>query len=238
MKSLIFNEQMLRAWIEGRKTVTRRLVKLPPDFDPTYACSAEMENPPVWFDFVDDTGALKRLKTPYRFGETVYIKETWAQDNTFEGGGIPRLGIFYGKGATWKAGNPDQSGPWKSPRFMPEWASRSHALIISVRPERIQEITEDEAIREGFIADPKETWWQGYCEDDYDEFGKDFRHDQFLGNEPPEWMIEPHKMMDRPWLRRTAKNLFISTWKILNLGSWIRNDWVWRIELRIEGDSE
>ncbi len=36
---------------------------------------------------------------------------------------------------------------------MPEWAARSHALIVSVRPERIQEITFQDLEREGFSGE-------------------------------------------------------------------------------------
>jgi hypothetical protein len=39
---------------------------------------------------------------------------------------------------------------WRPSIHMPEWAARSHAIIKSIRAERVQDITEEDAIAEGF----------------------------------------------------------------------------------------
>ena len=140
MKGLSFSEPMVKAWMEGRKTVTRRLVKM---VSRKGCVWCEGKKPYEWVEAGGDISGYdysrpcRCISSPYRPGETVYIKETWADVS----GKI--------KGAVYKATNPDQGYSWKSPRFMPEWATRSHALIVSVRPERVRDITEEEAMREG-----------------------------------------------------------------------------------------
>ena len=142
MKGLIFSEPMVRAWLAGNKTVTRRLIKPQPPIRGIEACHYSRTG---WAETGDYGCSCIPFPCPYRPGETVYIKETWQKfDHPY--GDVPP--------ALYKADDEAGhiSGGWKSPRFMPEWASRSKALIKSVRPERIQEITEEEAVREGVLS--------------------------------------------------------------------------------------
>ncbi len=139
MKGLIFSEPMVRAWLAGNKTVTRRLIKPQPPIRGIEACHYSRTG---WAETGDYGCSCIPFPCPYRPGETVYIKETWQKfDHPY--GDVPP--------ALYKADDEAGhiSGGWKSPRFMPEWASRSKALIKSVRPERIQDITEEDARREG-----------------------------------------------------------------------------------------
>jgi len=92
------------------------------------------------------------ILVPYQVGEVVYIKEAWRYIKDFEGGGIPRLGITFGKAVEWKLDNPNQDGKWLSPLFMPEWAARYFLQITKVQAGRVQEITEEDAKAEGAIT--------------------------------------------------------------------------------------
>ncbi len=121
MKGLTFSQPMMLAWLAGRKSVTRRLMK-------------------------DQPNESRSGSNPfYLSGETVYIKETWA--TPVDDPDTKEIGLI-----SYPASEKLLKGHWKikSPRFMPEWASRSHALIANVRPERIQDVTEEEATKEGF----------------------------------------------------------------------------------------
>ena len=157
---------MVKAWMDGRKTVTRRLIGNPrPD------C--------VWcrgfgYEYIEIEGELgmsgydyrqpcRCIKPRYLPGETVYIKETWAKHPTAIELGHPI--VFYKqRGDTILPDN-----RWKSPRFMPEWAARSHALIVSVRPEQLRGMTGIEALLEGFetLDDFMDCWAKLHGEYDY-----------------------------------------------------------------------
>ena len=81
----------------------------------------------------------------YRPGETIYIKEAWARGPVL-GAGSEK---WAGREILYRATDVEISAQWKSPRFMPEWASRSRARIVSVMPERVQEITLADVVKEG-----------------------------------------------------------------------------------------
>jgi len=97
------------------------------------------------------------FKSPYQVGEVVYIKEAYRctnidlRDLDKE---LQRTEVEYKDGTRlWrlrprnkKITIPDK---WHSPMMMPAWAARYFIKIIDVRPERLQEITHDDAIAEG-----------------------------------------------------------------------------------------
>jgi hypothetical protein len=178
MKGLSFSEPMVKAWMDGRKTVTRRLIKVSSEMELGYThCMGPTILDVHFYGAADDC----IVKPRYFPGETVYIKETWADPQGL------RIMAYKADRAT-----AYENVKWKSPRFTPEWAARSKALIVSVRPERIQNITIGEVNNEGFVCDP--------MLDDVDTV---------MGRHP-----------------------FVCLWESLHPGSWDRNDWVWRIELR------
>lgn len=134
---ILFSAPMIRAILDGRKTVTRRIVKL------------------------DDGGCIKRrgkrwhpddpnavLGCPYgQAGDTLWVRETWAVPHRFDG--IPPSFIAPTDRAHYGA-TEDLGGLLKRPSiFMPRWASRITLRIKSVRVERLQDITEDDAMAEG-----------------------------------------------------------------------------------------
>lgn len=59
-------------------------------------------------------------------------------------------------------------------------------------------------------------------------------HQQWEGDAPPDWMIEPKKMKPTPWLDRSAKREYETLWNAINSerAPWASNPWVWAIEFR------
>jgi hypothetical protein len=112
---------------------------------------------------------------------------------------------------------------------MPRWASRITLEVTGVRVERLQEITEADAMAEGVKPKPWGPWWQGYK--DMGDLG--LVHQESPGDTPPEWMIEPKRMQDFPWLNRSARAEFKVLWGSINgADSWTANPWAWAIEFR------
>jgi hypothetical protein len=151
MKGLLFSEPMVRAWMDGRKTVTRRLIG---GIDPSFFIRERQSEESLYLFSKLPPGVpyeSKWINPPYRPGETVYIKETWHLCGADTQDGKPHTEVIYKANGAICSFCGD-AVKWKSPRFMPEWASRIHAKIISVRPERVQAITEEEAFKEGIFV--------------------------------------------------------------------------------------
>lgn len=150
MKGILFKPEMIQAIRAGRKTVTRRIIKPQPPI---------IYHSPVWL--IDKSWAFQKPNqgTPPFFAhsrylslETVYVKETWADmiclASTEKGKGKGESSPIYKLDAD-STELKILQGHWKSPMMMPEWAARTFLLIEDVRPERLQEITENEALSEG-----------------------------------------------------------------------------------------
>jgi hypothetical protein len=139
---------MVRALLDGKKTQTRRVIK-DPDFygcttgDCSHGTSGECQ------------AAMSRLCKYGQAGDHLWVRETWKHDHQLSGGGIPRLGISYGKAITWKEGGRGD-GPWKPSIFMPRWGCRILLEIVDVRFEPLQTISVQDAIAEGAQDDPRQ----------------------------------------------------------------------------------
>jgi hypothetical protein len=109
---------------------------------------------------------------------------------------------------------------------MPRWASRLTLRITDVRVQRLQEISEADAVAEGCRARPfPGPWWQGYC-----DVNGELHHQQAVGDQPPDWMIEPKRMADTPHLDLTAADDFRGIWLSLHgPDSWSANPYVWAL---------
>ena len=148
-KPILFNTEMVQALLEGNKTVTRRAVKL----DLGLADTDKLDN--SYLKIPDEYGDYHDAKDlcRYRVGDILYVRETrninpaFYHDEDFEE--LPRKeceGIF-------KASYPDFTGGRKSPVTMPKDLARIFLKVIDVRVERLQDITEEQAEKEGAETD-------------------------------------------------------------------------------------
>ena len=125
-RGIIFTGESVRAILDGRKTQTRRVCK----------GARELSRAADW--------QLDRC--PYGVpGDRLYVKETWRRP--MDPDGEPLTGVEYRGDAGQLAR--DIGIGWKSSMFMPRWASRLTLEVVAVRVERLQEITEADAIAEG-----------------------------------------------------------------------------------------
>lgn len=161
---ILFSGPMMKAILEGRKTQTRRVIKLPnfdrlicgdPDYD------WEFRNKyGVWQNYA--TGPLILHYCPYGVpGDRLWARETWRceelesgwdgvrykADGTFKGientaAAADAWGEAYIRGLAEKDG-------WRPSIFMPRWASRLTLDVLKIRIEKLQDISHEDVIAEG-----------------------------------------------------------------------------------------
>jgi hypothetical protein len=172
---------MVRAILDGSKTQTRRMVKPQPipfgeDSPFTQATLKEHVGKP-WMPVggVFQDAWEKPFGT---VGDRLWVRETWGLMSFHDptdwcGGsikGVPeselRERYLVEHAANWNL--PNESSYWRPSIHMPRWASRIDLEITAVRVERLQEITEEDALKEGcereFKADGSVAWGAGLVE--------------------------------------------------------------------------
>lgn len=85
-----------------------------------------------------------RLWPRWHVGDLLWVKETWrhaADTSVGIGGGA----VYYRADEDWNVG-----AGWRSPMFMPRWASRLTLRVTSVGVERLQAVSDQDAVEEGF----------------------------------------------------------------------------------------
>ncbi|WP_222717612.1 hypothetical protein [Providencia sp. JUb39] len=232
-RGIIFNSEMIRAILDGRKTQTRRIVK-------------HQRHPSQEIKLCDDgffhwsmIGAEKPLSAinyEYgRVGDRLWVRETFAllgnedgvcvdwdgnilKANEEQAARIYRASCEQKDGdyglwsipdaADWKphTDNHKFEGAWTPSIHMPRWASRITLEITDVRVEHLQDISEEDALTEGITAGRygnEDNWQKGFYLPD--------------SNQP----------------YQTAKAAFCALWQsIYGVDSFYKNPWVWVIEFK------
>lgn len=146
MRPILMSAPMIRALIDGTKSQTRRIVKLP--FDGV-RISEVYQGPGTGWSFMERLNRncsvmRENIKCPYGVpGDTLYVKESIRRDNFRD------TSHFMADGAPTKA----DAWPWKvkalSGRFMPMGLSRFTLTLTEVRAQRLHDISEEDARDEG-----------------------------------------------------------------------------------------
>ena len=155
IKPILFNTEMVRAILDGRKTCTRRLVKPQPDGKHTFPLgfvtdSTEKKEVGCFGFGIDECGgSIKYIKPPYQPGDTMYVRETWMD--------YAGLTMYKADCDIYRLDSLNFAGfGWKPSIHMPKEAARIWLKVTGVRMERLQEITEVGIQKEGVEVDPKE----------------------------------------------------------------------------------
>lgn len=145
IKPILFNTEMVRAILDGRKTCTRRLVKPQPDEKHTYPLgfvtdSTEKKKVGRFGFGIDEYGgSIQYEKPPYQPGDILYVRETWCKGYLMNA----KERYYY------KADDNDFLCTWHPSTNMPKQAARIWLRVMDVRVERLQEITAESALTEG-----------------------------------------------------------------------------------------
>lgn len=211
-RPILFNGAMVRAILEGRKTVTRRVVKpqyigenwsVRPATDPRSAGHSH-----DWWLPTGERPYSALPRCPFGApGDRLWVRETWYCDH-FEVMSGPYLKpddldvseareygalVYAADGLTpYEAEQP----VWKPSIHMPRWASRIQLEIAAVRVERLQDITRSDIRAEGLQC-------------------------------PPELASDDISPNYRDWYPAAFKELWNSTG-----GDWDANPWVWVVEFK------
>lgn len=236
-RPILFKEEMIRTILEGRKTQTRRVIKPQPapgeigsfgqgmpfirGDKKNILCPYGQPGDQLWVREKWRIGAWREDSGCFAIDYCDGPLREWRNDPTDrDGEGFNKLWIQCSDELHAKGIKPDDDGHyrwevgqsplrWRPSRYMPRWASRITLEITSVRVERLQDISEADAIAEGveghYIEDG--WYWRNYLLTDEDA------------------AISP--MLSCP------KKSFRSLWQSINgADSWEANQWVWVIEFK------
>ncbi|GLX88561.1 hypothetical protein Pfra02_11300 [Pseudomonas fragi] len=225
-RPILFSAPMVRAILEGRKTVTRRAIKVQPRIDASGNFCVGNSNygqdgygKPVTKHFVHGCCPYSKPR------DRLWVRETFAllgnedgccidwQDNLVKGDERGAARIYrascptgdYGLNqipakAEWKPDTEamEYDGAWRPSIHMPRWASRILLEITGVRVERLQDITYEQAVAEGVHRGPLREWCAS------DEGGACHKY---------------------------PAPAFRDLWQSLG-GNWDSNPWVWVVEFK------
>ena len=172
IKPILFNTEMVRAILDGRKDATRRIVKgfIPDDAVWGYTAFTPKGYISCRGTFADGYGE-KFFKLPCEPGDILYVRETWqcwrahryeaTADVRFRAGGDD-VRLQFANGNTDSIDRLDydtfvhkwfsHNREWKPSLFMPKEAARIWLKVTDVRVERLQEITIDGIRNEGLSS--------------------------------------------------------------------------------------
>ena len=149
IKPILFNTEMVRAILDGRKTCTRRVIKPQPDEKHTYPLGFVNDSTEIndigsfGFGMSEYGGLIQYAKPPYQPGDILYVRETWKK--------APNGYYYY---EDWQRNDIADVTKWKPSIHMPKEAARIWLKVTDVRVERLQEIDEDGVWNEGFRFTP------------------------------------------------------------------------------------
>lgn len=153
MKPILFNTEMVRAILDGRKTVTRRVVM--PKHLRVLDSHYHKEHPEV----PDKTLLEKLCLPPYQPGDILWVRETWCKAHGhYLYRAFPGIGM---EPERQDAAMREMGLKWHPSIHMPKEAARLFLRVTDVRVERLQDIDDDGAKAEGAnYQDGKNVGWE------------------------------------------------------------------------------
>jgi len=197
-RPILFSGAMVRAILEGRKTQTRRAIKPQPEMLDSGDCRVRVNRDwhtgPVDYLILD---VMPRFACPYgQPGDRLWVRETFGYRDDGK--------LYFRADQTLGQFNVER---WRPSIHMPRRVSRITLEITDVRVERLQNISEEDAVVEGLDA-------LLYVSDG-------------LGN----WVPPDGETLSSTY--PSAKHWFSCLWESINgPGSWSANPWVWVVEFK------
>lgn len=218
-RPILFSGPMVRAILDGQKTQTRRVVKLT---GPDVIEERDDGSPwPYCVTWAHGDDGSPWYACPYgQPGDRLWVRETWGLHGRGDYTWWCRDSI---KGRTaddllcsyelaYAADATSEYDHWRPSIHMPRWASRLTLEVTSVRVERLQEITEEDARAEGVDWSRPEPYGERWDDDDRED---------------------PREVGYPPAGASFARDNFRRLWSSINgPESWEANPWVWVVGFR------
>jgi hypothetical protein len=219
-KPIIFNGEMVRAILECRKTQTRRVIKPQPEI----RGFSNLQRGPFGYwgecridQFIGFTGHIPEC--PYgQPGDILWVRETWGindvGDIAYRANGEEPLD---GDGFIW-------TSKWKPSIHMPRKFARIFLTVKDVRVERVQDISEMDALAEGIYKEK-------VMRSGYSSTGRGDRYPYKYEDYVCRWRDGEGKHCG------TARGAFANLWNSINEThgfGWEANPWVWVIEFELK----
>lgn len=215
-KPILFSAPMVSAILAGRKTQTRRPLKLQPlDVIPM---KGEFETadggPTAWVGLMqrepEPKGTVFRCRYGVR-GDRLWVRETWGVWMDSEVADHIHEPTWYRADYSQEQEREQAMCRWRPSIHMPRVRSRIDLEVVAIRVERLQEISAQDAIAEGLDALTKD--------------GVTVKHgiadlDGLPGTDDHGWAW-------KDW-ERDPRDAYRKLWESINgKGSWDSNPWVW-----------
>ena len=220
-KPILFQGSMVRAILAGRKKQTRRLIKPQPTLiDGEFKYYKNKNHQLTYSPYVSGhLDKFMRHYSPYGTkGDFLWVREnftfnwhpyhdkckipkSWPDD-------LPEQGLIYQ--ATETDSEILNEASFKPSIHMPRWASRLTLQVTKVRLQRLQDITEEDAMAEGIIQ---------FADKGYAQAGAVYIDQNRISS------------VDIEYVGDTAKEAFQLLWQSINgAKSWEANPWVWPVD--------
>ncbi len=221
-KGILFNTEMIRAIMDGRKTQTRRPIRPQPMGRLCYSMAGS--NAGKWGymtetcrkawgysgdDILQDPtkeDLEKRWTPPCHTDDLLYVRETWFYESHMEDltAGEPDLPsgrykhryVYYADQPDYPVNVGTGATGWRPSIHMPKEAARIWLKVTNVSIHRLKEITDEDAIAEGFEAD--ETF-------------------------------KAHERFAMTWNSVYGFTKAVNGWRMSSPENWASNPWVWVI---------
>lgn len=144
-KPILFSTPMVNAIIERRKTQTRRVIKPQPNLvnlkNFGYSAFTPEKHISLRGEIIDLGYGEVFIKEKYKKGDILWVRETWALPVDRDGNDAGyQYKADYDGSEWWK---------WKPSIFMPKEACRIWLEVINIEPQRLHDISEEDAMAEG-----------------------------------------------------------------------------------------
>lgn len=136
-KPILFNTEMVRAILDGRKSVTRGV---PNCAEKAFKVAIEIKG---YFELAHKNGKTVTIRPPYNVGDILYVRETWCKGSLNYG----EERYFY------KVDGTIPHCEWDPSTCMPKEAARIFLRVTDILVEKLQDITKDGIIAEGAETD-------------------------------------------------------------------------------------